>query len=126
MKAITTTLLLIIVISILHSCYYDNEAYLYPETADIVNCTDTSFTYTVRISSLIGNYCYGSTCHNQVNNGRVNFTTFNAIFSLKEEIVCRVVEGETCNLGNKMPPSGNLTACDLEAFSRWEQNGYPQ
>jgi hypothetical protein len=109
----------------LHSCYYDNEQYLYPESTDTVNCQDTAFTYTSRISNLISGNCFGSTCHNQPS-GLVNLTTFEAVSLNGAEIVCRVVEGEACSQGNKMPPNGYLSDCDMQAFTRWQQNGYPQ
>jgi hypothetical protein len=123
----TTNNFIIAVFAIgLQSCYYDNEQYLYPESTDIGICQDTSFTYNSRISGLISGNCFGPTCHNQVKNGRVNLTTFNAVSSNGVEIVCRVVEGDLCSQGNKMPPTGNLSACDKEAFTRWQQNGYQE
>ena len=119
MKAIATTFIILFVLG-LNSCYYDNEAELYS------NCPDTLSTYSAKISPLISNNCFGSTCHNQTNSIRVDLTNFSNVFSNKEEILCRVVEGETCSQGNRMPPSGNLSSCDRESFSRWQQNGYPQ
>lgn len=126
MRSTTSNFIIAAFLFGLHSCYYDNEQYLYPESTDIGICQDTLFTYTTRISGLISDNCSGSTCHNQVNNGRVNLTTFDAVSFHGPEIVCRVVEGEFCSQGNKMPLNGNLSACDKEAFTRWEQNGYPQ
>ena len=119
MKACTTILFFIAVLLSLHSCYYDNEAYLYGEGTV---CSDTTFTYTARLAPIINNNCVG--CHGAGESP--DLSTFTDVNTWKEEIACRVVEGVTCSQGAKMPPSENLSTCEVEAFSRWRQNGYPQ
>jgi hypothetical protein len=119
MKVITTALFFAIVVLSQQSCYYDNEAYLY---SGGTTCTDTTFTYTNRLAPIINNNCVS--CHGPGESP--DLSTFTDVNTWKEEITCRVVEGVTCSLGAKMPPSGNLSTCDVEAFTRWQQNGYPQ
>jgi hypothetical protein len=119
MKPVTTALLLILFIVSLHSCYYDNEAYLYGgETV----CTDSTFTYTARLAPIINTNCVG--CHGA--GSSPDLSSITDVTTWKDEIVCRVVDGVTCSQGAKMPPSSNLTTCDIQAFSLWQQNGYPQ
>ena len=115
----TTTYLTLLVILLLQSCYYDNEAYLY---GGGTVCTDTTSSYTVRLAPILNNNCVS--CHGAGESP--DLSTFTDVNTWKEEIVCRIVEGETCSLGAPMPPSGGLSTCDKEAFTRWEQNGYPQ
>ncbi len=119
MKKQTTSILLGCLIVSLHSCYYDNEAYLY---GGGTVCADTTSSYTARLAPIINNNCVS--CHGPGESP--DLSTFTDVDTWKEEITCRVVEGVTCSLGAKMPPSGNLSTCDVEAFQRWQQNGYPQ
>lgn len=119
MKSITTTFFIALCLAALHSCYYDNEAYLYGGST---TCADTTYTYSTRLAPIFNNNCVG--CHGPGESP--DLSAFTDVNTWKEEIVCRVVDGVTCSQGAKMPPSGNLTTCDIEAFSRWQQNGYPQ
>ena len=119
MKALTTILSLLAFLLSLDSCYYDNEAYLYGSGT---TCADTTYTYTARLAPIINNNCVS--CHGPGESP--DLSTFTDVNTWKEQIACRVVEGVTCSLGAKMPPSGNLNTCDVEAFLRWQQNGYPQ
>jgi hypothetical protein len=102
-----------------HSCYYDNEAYLYGSD---VNCTDTTSTYTSRLAPILNNNCVS--CHGA---GEFpNLSSFQDVNTLKEEIVCRVVEGNSCSSGAIMPPSAGMSTCDIQAFTLWQQNGYKE
>ena len=115
----TTTLLLFVTLVSFHSCYYDNEAYLYSTP---VSCTDTTSTYTARLAPILNNNCVS--CH-----GAGEFpdlSSFQDVNTLKEEIVCRVVEGNSCSSGAQMPPSAGLNTCDVQAFTLWQQNGYQE
>lgn len=118
-KAVTTTVLALAFLASFDSCYYDNEAYLYGE-GNI--CTDTTSTYTERLAPIFNNNCVS--CHGP--GEYPDLSTFTDVNTLKEEIVCRVVEGNACSQGAKMPPSSNLNSCDIDAFVRWQQNGYQQ
>ncbi|MFM7729291.1 MAG: c-type cytochrome [Flavobacteriales bacterium] len=118
MKISIATSILITCLLSLHSCYYDNEAYLYNETI----CADTTYTYTDRLAPIFNNNCVS--CHGPGENP--DLSTFTDVNTWKEEIVCRVVERNSCSLGAAMPPSGSLQVCDIQAFTLWQQNGYPQ
>lgn len=116
-KALTTFLLLLTIMVAFHSCYYDNEAYLYGTQ---VSCTDTTSSYTSRLAPILNNSCVS--CHGP---GEFpDLSSFTDVNALKEEIVCRVVEGNSCSTGAQMPPSAGMNVCDVEAFTLWQQNGY--
>lgn len=118
-RILTTTLFLLVLLVSFHSCYYDNEAYLYGSE---VTCTDTTSTYTTRLAPILNSNCVS--CH-----GAGEFpdlSSFTDVNTLKEEIVCRVVEGNSCSTGAQMPPSAGMSVCDVQAFSLWQQNGYQE
>jgi hypothetical protein len=119
MKPLRTLSFIVLCTFWLQACYYDNEAYLYGSE---VVCTDTTSTYSIRLAPIINNNCVS--CHGAGESP--DLSSFTDVNTWKEEIVCRIVEGETCSLGAPMPPSGGLSTCDKEAFTRWQQNGYPQ
>jgi hypothetical protein len=106
-------------VSTFQSCYYDNEAYLYPEGP---SCTDTVSTYTTGLKSIIDNQCVN--CHGVGESP--DLSTFTDVLAFKEGIVCRVVEGNSCSTGAIMPPDASMTACEVQAFTRWQQNGYQE
>jgi hypothetical protein len=118
MKAYTTALIILIALGI-NSCYYDNEAELYGNNA---NCTDTVSSYNGRLKGIIDSKCVA--CHNTPGPESDDFRSFAGVNNFKEAIVCRVVEkGSSCNKP-AMPPSNDLTECDIEAFKLWQQNGF--
>ena len=122
MKSITTTFLLIIVISILHSCYYDNEAYLYPETNQDSTCPDTSSTYNTRLKPIIDNLC--TDCNSPAGGNSPDLTSYNLVFANKESIICGVIDSPAC--GAVMPQGRTISPCDKQAFTLWEQNGFQE
>lgn len=122
MKSITTAFLLIIVISILHSCYYDNEAYLYPETNQDSTCPDTSSTYNTRLKSIMDVLC--TDCHSPAGGYSPDLTNYNLVFANKESIICRVIDSPVC--GAVMPQGKTISACDKQAFTLWEQKGFQE
>ncbi len=119
MKSTTLAATACIAILFFQSCYYDNEAYLY---GNEIACTDTTSSYTTRLAPIINNNCVS--CHGPGESP--NFSTFTDVSTWKEEIVCRVVEGNSCSQGAAMPPSASLNVCDKEAFTLWQQNGFKE
>ena len=118
MKAIATTFIILFVLG-LNSCYYDNEAELYGVN---VSCTDTISSYNARLKGIIDSKCVA--CHNTPGPGSDDFSSFEGVNNFRDAIVCRVVEkGTSCNKP-VMPPSNDLTDCDIEAFKLWQQNGF--
>jgi len=116
----TTTYLSLFAILLLQSCYYDNEAYLYGGGGGV--CADTTSSYTVRIAPILNNNCVS--CHGAGESP--DLSTFTDVNTWKEEIVCRVVDGNNCSQGPVMPPSASLSTCDVRAFTLWQQNGYQE
>lgn len=101
------------------SCYYDNEAYLYP---DAPSCTDTTSTYNTHVKAILDNQCVG--CHGPGENP--DLSTYTGVITYKESVVCRVVDMNNCTSGGVMPPSGGMNVCDVAAFALWQQNGYQE
>jgi hypothetical protein len=116
MKAITTAFIIILVVSVFNSCYYDNEEFLYGAGAA---CTDTISSYTGRLKSIIQNECFD--CHNQGSSDG-DFSTFQLVHQQRDGIICRVVNSPSC--GPVMPQDGSISDCDKNAFLLWQQNGF--
>ncbi len=107
--------IIVIVLSALQGCYYDNEAYLYKSAA----CTDTISSYAGRLKSVIEVNCLG--CHG-AGSSKGDYSTFDLVNADRDNVVCRAFDGNTC--GNSMPPSGAMNNCDKEAFNLWRLNGF--
>jgi hypothetical protein len=118
MKALTTAFIIILVVTLFDSCYYDNEEFLYGAG---VACTDTISSYSVKLKSIIDSKCVA--CHNSPG-ANDNFSTYAGVNGLRDEIICRVVDkGNSCNKP-VMPPSNDLTECEIQSFKLWQQNGF--
>ena len=118
MKAFSTAFIIILVVSVFNSCYYDNEEFLYGGGAA---CTDTISSYSGSIKSIIDSKCVA--CHNDPG-AADNFSTYDGVSGRRDAIICRVVDkGNSCNLP-VMPPSNDLTECEIQSFKLWQQNGF--
>jgi len=118
MKAITTAFIIILVISVFDSCYYDNEEFLYGAGAA---CTDTISSYSGSLKSIIDSKCV--VCHNTPG-AQDNFSSFAGVSGRRDAIICRVVDKGTSCGRNVMPPSNDLTECEIQSFKLWQQNGF--
>jgi hypothetical protein len=115
---------LLVVASTFSSCYYDNEAYLYSNSA---NCTDTIYTYTGRIKSIVDQNCATADCHSGISpsNG-IGLETYDDVKGNMEngEFLCTIYQNSGCE---PMPKNASkLDACTLDAFTKWKERGYPQ
>jgi hypothetical protein len=117
MKALFTSVVLavIILLSTLHGCYYDNEAYLYKSAA----CADTISSYSGRLKNVMETNCLS--CHG-AGSSKGDYSTFDFVYADRDNVVCRAADGNTC--GNSMPPSGAMNNCEREAFNLWRLNGF--
>lgn len=101
------------------SCYYDIEEELYdPSLCDL----PASVTYTAHIQPIIAQSCAIAGCHVTGGGGNGNFETFAGVQG-------KVQNGtfeETVLISGSMPPSGNLSSCDLQLIEAWLTAGSPE
>jgi hypothetical protein len=109
------------------SCYYDNEADLYPTTTTTpTNCDTTGVKFTSFVSPLIASKCATSGCHSASTSAAgVNLGNYNAIKSY-------ITSSKAVFLGSikhtsaysSMPKGGSkLPDCDITKIERWITNG---
>jgi mono/diheme cytochrome c family protein len=100
------------------SCYYDNEELLYGEQ----ECTDTSATYSGRVSQILSMNCLQ--CHSQsAAFGGVVLDGYPNVKTLADN--GRLMGAITHSNGfSPMPKNAPmLRACDIEAIRLWIENG---
>ena len=107
--------ILILLTFALQSCYNDNEEELYgPVTCDL-----SDVTYADQVSSIINSSCATSGCHVAGGTGSGDFTNF-------DELKSKVDNGSFENrvlVEKTMPPSSQLSDCDLQILQTWLDNG---
>lgn len=108
----------------LNSCYYDNEYYLY--SGGNQNC-DTVFTYSARIKAITDQNCAQSSCHTATNPaGSIPLTTYQEVRAGIEVagMLCSIRQESGCS---PMPKNRSpLSSCDIQAFEKWRDLGFPQ
>lgn len=107
----------------LHSCYYDNEEYLYSGSS--VCDTTIAATYAGGVQAIIANNCFGG-CHEQAS-GSAGII-LEGYVNLKNEVVngdvmC-TIRWEGCSPMPKNSPK--LSTCDITLLETWIANGYPE
>jgi hypothetical protein len=105
------------------SCYYDNEEYLYGQTAV---CTDTVSTYNGHIKAIMDQKCAYSGCHGGSSpSAAIGLDTYDLTRAgAQDGFMCSVNWETGCS---KMPKNANqLGACDREVLQRWIDRGYPE
>jgi hypothetical protein len=107
----------------LHSCYYDNEEYLYSASA---TCDSTRVaTYNGDVQTIIANNCFGG-CHEQASGsagiileGFVNLK--NQV--MNGDVMCSI-RHEGCS---PMPKNlAKLSDCEIQLLEKWIADGYPE
>lgn len=108
----------------LHSCYYDNEEYLYPEQPG-GNCDTVNVSYASVVAPIMAANC--NACHGAA------APSGNIITSSYEGIKASVNSGQFWKAINHesgaspMPKNGNkLPACELKKIKAWIDAGAPQ
>lgn len=115
-KKIFITLIIIVSIFSIESCYYDNEEYLYPSASA---CDTTLVSYSNDIAPVISTHCFGG-CHNGSNpTGVFKLETY-ADVQNKSGILVNALNGFGVPL---MPPSGKLSACTINNVRAWVNQG---
>ena len=106
-----------ILLSVMDSCYYDNEQKLYHLTT--VDCSTISATYKNDVTPIITNNCSTPSCHNSTGAGGVTLLTYDQTYSKLDRIKQRVLVDKT------MPPNGALNAAEINIIQCWINNGAP-
>ena len=115
---------LVVLIMVLSSCYYDNEEYLYPETA---NCVTENMSFANDVWPVISSTCTG--CHGGANpSGGVRLENYNDVAAAGA-----IDAGNYGSLygtishapGNSpMPKNGNqLPDCTISQIKAWIDQG---
>lgn len=110
--------------TMLTSCYYDNEEYLYPELPGGV-CDTTGVTYTQTIAPIMASSC--NSCHSQASpSGNVITSTYDGLkVAVNSGQFRKAINHEAG--ASAMPQGGNkLPACELLKIDAWINQGAPQ
>ena len=123
-RSLAGLLLLPLIVLFLQGCYYDNEEYLYVDTA---NCNTDDVSYSADISPVISSSCIG--CHGGVNpSGNISLENYQQVKAAAD-----IAPGNYGSLygavshasGNSpMPKNSNmLSACTIAKIKAWIDQG---
>lgn len=115
MSLMRINLFIISCLFLLSSCEKDNEESLYPED----DCNPQSVSFSTSILPLVKNSCAIVGCHVQGGSG-------NGIFENYSQIKAKVDNGSFSDrvvVTQDMPPSGSLSACEIETIQQWILEG---
>ncbi len=110
---------LILIVPAISSCYYDVEEELY---STVVCNTPVAVNFTTHVQPVINSFCASSGCHVTGGTGVGNFETYAGV---KAKVDDGSFTERTLQAKN-MPPSGNLSTCDLELLQAWVDLGSPE
>jgi hypothetical protein len=115
-----TCLLVVSTVLLNQGCYYDNEEELYPYAfCDSID----NVTYTSNIEQITKANCATSGCHTGTSPaGGLFLDTYQQVKTIGEDgrMSTRAL------VMQDMPPSGPLSACEMEAIQQWINNGTPE
>lgn len=115
-----TGIIVVATVLLNQGCYYDNEEELYPyEFCDSLD----NATYTNNIEQITKTNCAVSGCHTGTSPaGGLFLDTYQQVKTIGEDgrLSTRAL------VMQNMPPSGPLSACEMEAIQQWINNGTPQ
>jgi cytochrome c553 len=116
--------LLIAIISLFNSCYYNKEDFLYPvypnQQAGV--CDTTNITYNLTIKPIFDNSCKG--CHSPSGTA-VNFDGYSPLSTYLASNSQKLLDDINFTSAQHMPPSGKLGDCEIKQISIWIHAGYP-
>ncbi len=123
-KSFLLSLIVLLSLPLLFSCYYDNQEFLYPEVGN--SCDTTNVTFNTGVKSLMQNRCWS--CHS-------NATASSAGGGIRLQDYVEVSSQSTRILGvikhqsgfSPMPKnSGMLPPCSIRQFEIWISTGKGQ
>lgn len=111
------TFTVIIVLSVLSSCYYDIESELYPEGCE----TPQVVSFEQNVQPIVGLNCAVSGCHVYGGEGPGLLDSYDGVKAFVDsgDFEFRVFESPD----DPMPPSGELGECDKELILHWINQG---
>lgn len=114
---------LIIFISLIASCYYDNEEALYPSYNTA--CDTTNVTFSITISSMLNNNCLS--CHSNAkaaaNGNNIRLENYSDVVAKQPVITGSINHAAKYS---PMPKNGvKLKSCLLNQFDIWVRKGMP-
>lgn len=111
---------IILGVSMLSSCYYDNKEELYPNTYGTqITCDTTNLTYTNSIKTIIDANCASSSCHS-TGGTSPDLSSYTNVTSNITRVKVRAIDLKT------MPASAPLSVCEINKLQAWINAGTPQ
>jgi hypothetical protein len=123
MKKVLWACCFLIIILLVHNCYYDSEEFLYPQTGN--NCDTTNVTFSASVVPVLQNYCLS--CHSNATAAALGGNTRLQDYA---DVKARADDGKL--LGSishaqgyiAMPQgAGKLSDCTISLIRIWIDNG---
>jgi len=121
-KTFFSLTVLILIVGLYSSCYYDNAEVLYPAGVLNANCDTTNVTFSGTVTTILNNNCSG--CHSSSNanayGGGFTFSTYSQFKSQANLILGSI------NQTNSWPMpkgGGKLDACSINQIQSWINKG---
>ena len=108
-------------------CYYDNAAEMYPAAGLDTTCDTTgTLTYNEDIRPIFTGYCGAeNSCHStSIANGGVILETYDLSVQVDDATMIGCIE-QTSGY-SPMPPSGQLSDCNITKIKKWIEQGKPE
>lgn len=116
-------LIVMIAITTLHSCYYDNADELFPVQGGGCDTSGT-ITYKTHIQPILIGYCGSeNSCHNIASNSNRNIclADYNSVASIDSTIFIKSIEHTS---DYPMPKNGGkLNPCRIDLIKKWLRTG---
>ena len=124
MKIFGSIMVIITVMVLFSSCYYDKEELLYPGSANGTCSDTTASSYSKKVIPIFQQYCYS--CHSgSFPSGNILMGTYNADKAVAQS---GKLYGSVSHASGytPMPQSGGkLSGCQLAAIKQWIDGGMP-
>ncbi len=118
------SLVIILVISgfIYHSCYWDNEEYLYPK---ISQCDTSVFTYSAAIKPILDSYCLSCHANNVASSfgGNVKLGTYPDVKTVADNGKLVGSIGHQNGFSAMPKGSSKLEGCKITIIRKWVTSG---
>lgn len=111
----------LLLITALGSCYYDNELYLYGGA-----CDNTDISYTGRIKAIADANCATTGCHAGPSpEDNISLEGYDNARAATENtsVICSIQGQSGCSSMPKNAPL--MSQCDIDAWLAWVEAGYP-
>jgi hypothetical protein len=107
-------------LTMLAGCYYDNKEELYPNTYGTeITCDTANITYTNSIKTLVDANCASSSCH-AAGGTSPDLSSYTNVTNNITRVKARAIDLKT------MPASSPLTVCEINKLQAWINAGTPK